>query len=192
MGHLVRRRHCSSLTDPAALLHSVTKRDQFLPGQGTVVTLAGSSRGHHSQNRVTAMYSPELLPSPREATLPPFGFDNASPSLEGLFGMQATESFDPGQAVFWEGDAAGYVFHLLEGCLRIYRTSPDGRRAILGFIYPGDVLGVSFRDRYSFTAEAVRPVKLRRFPRRRFHQLVDEASHLRPQLLAKICDETNA
>ena len=137
------------------------------------------------------MHSPELLPSTREASLPPFGFALSS-SLESLFGSQAGESFDPGQAVFWEGDAAGHVFHIVEGCLRVYRTLPDGRRAIVGFFYPGDLLGVSFRERYLFTAEAVSPVKLRRFPRRRFHQIVDETPHLRPQLLAKICDEMTA
>ena len=138
------------------------------------------------------MYSPELLPQTREASLPPFGFVPALPSLESLFGGQAGESFVAGQAVFWEGDAAGHVFHILEGCLRVHRTLSDGRRAIVGFVYPGDLLGVSFRDRYLFTAEAVTPVRLRRFPRRRFHQLVDEAPHLRPQLLAKICDEMTA
>jgi CRP/FNR family transcriptional regulator len=138
------------------------------------------------------MYSPELLPSTREASLPPFPFGSVSPSLESLFGSQVGESFEPGQAVFWEGDAAGHVFHLLEGCMRVFRTLPEGRRAIIGFIYPGDLLGVSFRERYLFTAEAVSPVRLRRFPRRRFHQLVDEAPNLRPQLLAKICDEMTA
>ena len=69
---------------------------------------------------------------------------------------------------------------------------PDGRRAIVGFIYPGDVLGVSFQDRYLFIAEAVTDVKVRRFTRGRFFSLVDESPALRPQLFALLCDEMSA
>ena len=69
---------------------------------------------------------------------------------------------------------------------------PDGRRAIVGFIYPGDVLGVSFQDRYLFIAEAVTDVKVRRFTRGRFFSLVDQSPALRPQLFALLCDEMSA
>ena len=62
---------------------------------------------------------------------------------------------------------------VLEGCLRLYRIMHDGRHAILGFSYAGELLGVSFRNIYPFTAEAVTPVRLRRLARHRFHELVD-------------------
>jgi len=136
------------------------------------------------------MHSPELLTNDPFPATAFHGVQAAS--LESLFGGQVAERLMPGEGVFWEGDAADHVFILVEGCLRVYRTLPDGRRAILGFLYRGDLLGVSCRGRYLFTAEAVSPVKLRRFPRRRFHQVVDETPHLRPLLLAKICDETTA
>jgi CRP/FNR family transcriptional regulator len=137
------------------------------------------------------MQSPEFLLSRRP--VPPSVFPAVqTESLESLFAGQVAEKIAPGSAVFWEGDAAAHVFLVVEGCLRVYRTLPDGRRAILGLIYPGDLLGVSSRDRYLFTTEAVSPVKLRRFPRRRFHELVDDAPHLRPMLFAKICDEMTA
>jgi CRP/FNR family transcriptional regulator len=136
------------------------------------------------------MHSPELL---SRRPVPPALFQaGQTESLETLFAGQVAENIAPGSAVFWEGDAAGHVFLIIAGCLRVYRTLPDGRRAILGLFYPGDLLGVSVRERYLVTAEAVSPVKLRRFPRRRFHQLVDETPHLRPMLLEKICDEMTA
>jgi CRP/FNR family transcriptional regulator, anaerobic regulatory protein len=74
----------------------------------------------------------------------------------------------------------------------VYRILPDGRRAIMGFIYPGDVLGVSFQSRYLFTAEGVTDVKVRRFSRNRFFSLVNESPELRPQLFAVMCDEMSA
>jgi CRP/FNR family transcriptional regulator len=122
------------------------------------------------------------------AALPPA----SEPSIRALFATQAVERFAPPRAIFWEGDAAIDVFYLLEGCVRVHRTLQDGRRAILGFIRAGGLLGVSFQDSYLFTAEAITPARLRRLPRRRFLTLVDESSNLRPKLHAEICSETTA
>jgi CRP/FNR family transcriptional regulator len=112
--------------------------------------------------------------------------------LQSLFLPQVVENFAPPQALFWEGDAAGHVFLVLEGCLRLYRIVQDGRRAILGFSYPGNLLGVSSRDVYTFTAEAVTPIRLRRLARHRFNELVDNSKDLRSQRLAAICSEMTA
>jgi CRP/FNR family transcriptional regulator, anaerobic regulatory protein len=110
-------------------------------------------------------------------------------SLEGLFESQATESFSPGAAVFWEGDPADDIFQLTQGILRLYRILPDGRRAIIGFIFAGEILGLSFKSNYLFTAEAITAVTVRRLSRTRFHTMVSESPELRPQLLARLCDE---
>ena len=112
--------------------------------------------------------------------------------MQALFLPQVTETFAPPRAIFWEGDKASHVFHVLEGCLRLYRIMPDGRRAILGFSYPGELLGVSFRNIYPFTAEAVTPVRLKRLTRHRFHELVDGSRDLRSQLLTEISSEMTA
>jgi CRP/FNR family transcriptional regulator len=63
---------------------------------------------------------------------------------------------------------------------------------IIGFIHPGDVLGVSFQNRYLITAEAVTEVKVRRFARSRFFAMINESEALRPQLFAILCDEMSA
>jgi CRP/FNR family transcriptional regulator, anaerobic regulatory protein len=76
--------------------------------------------------------------------------------------------------------------------LRIYRILSDGRRAITGFLYPGDLIGVSLRDRYLYTAEAVTKTKVRRFARNRFQDKINESPDLRPQLFARLCDEMAA
>src|SRR5215207_9949657 len=111
------------------------------------------------------------------------------PTLRALFGSQVAETFAPPRAIFWEGDRAGHVFHVLEGCFRLSRVCQDGRRAILGFGYAGGLLGASFRKCCPFTAEAVTPVRLRRLPRRRFDELVDGNRDLRSLLLADISSE---
>ena len=138
------------------------------------------------------MYSQTTMSPSRSAVYSPVGTADLAPTLQDIFEGQPLNSFRAGEAMFWEGDAAGHIFHVLEGVLRVCKILPDGRRAIMGFIYPGDVLGVSFHSRYLFTAEAVTGVKVRRFSRGRFFSLVNELPELRPQLLALLCDEMSA
>jgi CRP/FNR family transcriptional regulator len=135
------------------------------------------------------MYSQAAASQTRSAVVMPA---EPAPTLQILFKAQPVETYDAGEAIFWEGDAAGHIFDILEGVLRVYRILSDGRRAIVGFLYPGDMLGVSFQSRYLFTAEAVTEVKVRRFSRNRFFSLVNESPELRPQLFAILCDEMSA
>jgi CRP/FNR family transcriptional regulator len=138
------------------------------------------------------MYIETTVPLSRgSAATSSLAADPAS-TLGDLFRGQPTDALSPGEAIFWEGDQAGQIFEVVEGVLRVYRILPDGRRAIMGFMYAGDVLGVSFRDQYLFTAEAVTDVEVRRFSRGRFFALVNESPALRSQLFARLCDEMSA
>ena len=114
------------------------------------------------------------------------------PTLRDLFKGRPTDEYSAGAALFWEGDPAGQIFNIARGVLRVYKVLASGRRAIVGFIYPGDVLGVSCQRRYLFTAEAVTDVKVRRFSRGRFFSLINESPALTPQLFAFLCDEMSA
>ena len=50
-----------------------------------------------------------------------------SPTLQSLFSRQPVEKFEPGSAVFWEGDEAAHVFEVVTGVLRVYKILSDGR-----------------------------------------------------------------
>ena len=110
-------------------------------------------------------------------------------SLASVFSDKPIEQFAAGSPLFWEGDEARHVFELVEGVLRIFKILGDGRRAITGFLYPGDLVGVSMRDVYLYNAEAVTPVKVRRFSSVSFQEAINLSPELRPQLFAKLCDE---
>jgi CRP/FNR family transcriptional regulator len=112
--------------------------------------------------------------------------------LQSLFAHQPNEKFAAGAAIFWEGDKADHVFELVEGVLRSFKMLSDGRRVITGFIYPGDLIGVSCRDRYLYSAEAVVAAKVRRFGRNRFQETIAQSPQLRPQLMSWLCDEMAA
>ena len=138
------------------------------------------------------MYSHNAVFTPHSSAVPLSPPVESYPTLKDLFKGQPTETLPVGAALFWQGDKAGQIFDVLEGVMRIYRVMSDGRRAIVGFIHPGDVLGVSFQDRYVITAEAVTQVKIRRFARGRFFAMINKSPALRPQLFAILCDEASA
>lgn len=106
-----------------------------------------------------------------------------------LFSNRPTESLSAGEAVFWEGDDADYLYEIVSGCVRLCKALPDGRRAITGFTFAGEILGVSSRDRYLFTAEAVGEVRLRRYSRTQMHDSLARMPGLNRDLLALACDE---
>jgi CRP/FNR family transcriptional regulator len=106
-----------------------------------------------------------------------------------VFSDKPVEQFAAGSALFWEGDPAKHVFEVVEGVLRIFKFLSDGRRAITGFLYPGDLVGVSMRDVYLYNAEAVTPIKIRRFASASFQEAINLSPELRPQLFARLCDE---
>jgi len=83
-----------------------------------------------------------------------------------------------GQPLFHEGDPATRVFTLTRGALKLYKLLPDGRRQVMGFLFPGDFLGISVDEEHAFTAEAVTDSQLCWFPRNRF----GEFAETRPQV----------
>ncbi|MFN7000727.1 MAG: cyclic nucleotide-binding domain-containing protein, partial [Elioraea tepidiphila] len=52
--------------------------------------------------------------------------------------MQALE---PRDAIFHQGDPARHIYTLTEGTARLTRVLPDGRQAVIGFRFAGDILG---------------------------------------------------
>ncbi|MEO8882938.1 MAG: helix-turn-helix domain-containing protein [Devosia sp.] len=126
------------------------------------------------------------------AFVPPAFQPEGRPTLAGLFSHQPVERIDAGAALFWQGDRAAEVFEVMEGALRIVRILGDGRRVITGFLFAGDLVGVSQREQYLYTAEAIEPTRVRQLARRRFDEAIDKQAELRSQLVGLLCDEMTA
>ncbi|MGN6103306.1 MAG: helix-turn-helix domain-containing protein [Devosia sp.] len=110
-------------------------------------------------------------------------------SLEKLFAEQPVESLDSGEAAVWQGDRAQHVFQVVTGAMRTVRILSDGRRVITGFLFAGDIVGISFRDRYPTTIEAIAPTRLRRLTRQRFEDEVARHPGLGPERFERLADE---
>jgi CRP-like cAMP-binding protein len=66
--------------------------------------------------------------------------------------------FEPGEFVFWEGDAPGWFYVVAEGKVKVLKHSSSGKEFIIAFFGPGEMFGevAVFEDRpYPASAQAV-------------------------------------
>ena len=103
-----------------------------------------------------------------------------------------TVHYDSGDTVVFEADQAANVYSLTHGLLRLSKLLPDGRRQIAGFLFPGDFLGITMEEEHAFTAEAVAPTTLCRFPRRQFDDFIARHPALERRLYAVAAHELAA
>ena len=94
-----------------------------------------------------------------------------------------------GHPIFGEGEAARHRYNVTAGAIKIYKLLGDGRRQIIGFLFPGDFLGLAVEDEYAYGAEAVVDSELCRFPRRRLDDLIDRFPALENRLLNMTSNE---
>jgi CRP/FNR family cyclic AMP-dependent transcriptional regulator len=83
--------------------------------------------------------------------------------LERIAEVAVPRAFEPGQAVFREGDASDTCYVVREGQARAIRRHPDGRTITLASFGPGDIFGelAMFEDELrSATVEAVQPTSV--------------------------------
>jgi len=74
-------------------------------------------------------------------------------------------------AVFRQGDPARYVYTLTEGMARLTRVLPDGRQAVIGFRFAGDIIGFTPDSEHAFGAEMLTRGTVCRLDRRRLEQM---------------------
>jgi CRP/FNR family transcriptional regulator len=97
-----------------------------------------------------------------------------------------------GETIVFEGNEALSVYSLISGLLRLSKLLPDGRRQIAGFLFPGDFLGITLEEEHAFTAEAIAPSALCRFPRRQFDAFLADHPALERRLYAVAAHELAA
>jgi CRP/FNR family transcriptional regulator len=106
---------------------------------------------------------------PRAAFLSLFGRGYLDAvELRGLSQLANKVEFRAGKTIFSEGDPANAVFGLSRGLVRLYKSLPDGRRQVLAFAVPGDLVGMPLRERHTCSADAIGDVDAWRFSRTEF------------------------
>lgn len=106
--------------------------------------------------------------------------------LQKILTRQEYGTHDP---IIDEAEPADYVFNVTGGAVKLFKLLPDGRRQITGFLFEGDFLGIAMNDTYSYSAEAVGPVNVCRFQRRKLEEMLDRFPQLERRLLSMASNE---
>lgn len=87
---------------------------------------------------------------------------------------------DAGATIFLEGADSPHIYTLLEGWALRYRMLESGRRQVLNFALPGDLIGLQsvLFDKMLHSVQALTPVRLCVFSRQRLWELYERHSGL--------------
>jgi CRP-like cAMP-binding protein len=107
----------------------------------------------HSQHAASVRF-PAVRPT---AARPIVGFDQSLAQAS----LRRVEEKD---LLFAEGDAISHVYRVETGAIALYRVLADGRRQIMGFAYPGDIIGLGVEVKHAMNAQAVKPTRVRCLP----------------------------
>ena len=88
-----------------------------------------------------------------------------------------------------EGEDADCFFNVTSGSVKLYKLLPDGRQQIVGFLFPGDFIGLAVRDTYAYSVEAIEPTTACRFERRKFEALLERFPEMAFRLRERASDE---
>jgi CRP/FNR family transcriptional regulator len=66
--------------------------------------------------------------------------------------------------LFVEGDPISHVYRIETGAIALFKVLSDGRRQVMGFAYPGDLVGLGVEGQHVMNAQAVKPTRLRCMP----------------------------
>lgn len=98
-------------------------------------------------------------------------------ALKRLEAKGRKKSYDPGATLFFEGSNGSEFFLLLEGEVRLYKTSPEGQEVALRIVRPGEVFAevVLFENPvYPVSASALGRVVVFAVGRSSFTDMLDE------------------
>ena len=98
----------------------------------------------------------------------------------------------PHESLILEGDCADRFHRVLSGAIAGYKATADGRRQIVGFFFPGDLVGLTVGERYVYGAEAVDRASVCSVPRSRIQELSRQSPTLREDLLVAFDREVSA
>jgi CRP/FNR family transcriptional regulator len=103
--------------------------------------------------------------------------------------LQHTIQYKHKAVIADQGEPAEAVHIVTKGLVRLYKTLSDGRRQIVGFALPGDLLGLAVDNRNAYSAEALGDVSTCHFSRKAFGDLLDVVPHLMRRLHELVAHE---
>lgn len=94
--------------------------------------------------------------------------------------------------VYCEGDPRTHVFQVEQGVVAVYKTLVDGRRQIIDFAYPGDLIGLGVQREHVLSAQAVCTAKVRCLQTAALERAAESNAKLAIKLYRAVCHELAA
>jgi CRP/FNR family transcriptional regulator len=91
--------------------------------------------------------------------------------------------------VFAEGDPTTHIFQVETGAVALYKVLCDGRRQVVGFAYPGDLIGLGADGEHVMNAQAIKPTRLRCLPLAALKQMASQDPRLGFKLYEAVARE---
>lgn len=111
----------------------------------------------------------------------------ASQTAEQLVGSSLPRLYDKGVTLFHQGAPATAFFIVLDGWVKIYRTTPDGLEVVLHVFRQGETFAeaaIFLGGRYPASAETVTPTRLLKVDGATFRSRIEERPALAMSMLA--------
>ena len=89
---------------------------------------------------------------------------------------------------FTSGIAATHVHWVRRGLLRLYQTLANGKRQIVGFVFPGEFVDLAAEREYTVSAQAVTETELRSMPRAGFRAAAQSDPDFSFQLFVSVSE----
>lgn len=128
--------------------------------------------------------------------LRPIGFETGLSVAISSAGTQITRGAErhvgEHQTIYYEGDLTEYFHEIVSGSVKLYRLLPDGRRVILGFAFPGDIIGLAFGGEHEATAEALCDSVIRSISKARLESQMAENAELLRAVLGSVSRNLSA
>jgi len=101
-------------------------------------------------------------------------------------------SYAPGQLIASSGDEPALVGSIVDGVAQVSTLLPDGRRQMVGLLFPSDFVGRPGRSRIDHDVVATTSVTLCMFRKVEFERLLQAHPHIERRLLEMTFDELDA
>ena len=94
--------------------------------------------------------------------------------------------------IFRDGDAVTHVYKVEVGHVCIYKMMSDGRRQVIDFAYPGDLIGLGAMGEHGSNAQTTTRTRVRYLPLASLHQVVRDDARLGMKLYEAMSRELMA
>ncbi len=98
--------------------------------------------------------------------------------------QQYTRDLSAHEHLFFEGDDVSHFYEVECGVVCVYKLLPDGRRHVMNFCFPGDLIALSAQDEHRYSAEAIEAGTVRCIPKSTLADTIRQS----PDFACKIID----